>query len=75
MFSPIQIGSLLLPSTQIGSTFVLHLLQVFQETSKKLYAKYRENKVKLMSVSKLQLHSKSHIAIQISLGALTLIII
>ena len=75
MFSPIQIGSLLLPSTQIGSTFVLHLLQVFQETSKKLYAKYRENKVKLMSVSKLQLHSKTHIAIQISLGALTLIII
>ena len=75
MFSPIQIGSLLLPSTQIGSTFVLHLLQVFQETSKKLYAKHRENKVKLMSVSKLQLHSKTHIAIQISLGALTLIII
>ena len=75
MFSPIQIGSLLLPSTQIGSTFVLHMLQVFQETSKKLYAKYWENKVKLMSVSKLQLHSKTHIAIQISLGALTLIII
>ena len=75
MFSPIQIGSLLLPSTQIGSTFVLHLLQVFHETSKKLYAKYRENKGKLMSVSKLQLHSKTHIAIQISLGALTLIII
>ena len=36
-----------------------------QETNKKLYKKYCENKVKLMSLPELKLHSKTQLAMKL----------